>query len=88
MQKNLNLPIRFFKEKNIAIVDFNSNFYYMYTISNVCERFQNIAKFLVIFLKDQKKIRVAIKPKIEIDLSLLTLEFCNHVLHEQAMLSK
>jgi hypothetical protein len=80
------LPIKFVEDR--AIVDFSSEFYYMYTVSEVCERFQHLAKFLVCFMKDQKIIRVVIKPKVDVDLKELTLEFCNHVLHEQAMLSK
>lgn len=82
----VSFPIKINKDK--AIIDFNPEFYYMFTISEVCERFQHLAKFLVLFMKDQNIIRVAIKPKVEIDLEKLALEFCNHVLHEQIMLSK
>lgn len=87
--KNLSLimfPVEI-TEKN-ATIYFNPDFYYMYTISKICEKFQDLAKFLIVFMKDENKIKVVISPKIETDLKNFTLDFCNHVLHEQIKLSK
>jgi vacuolar-type H+-ATPase subunit D/Vma8 len=75
-------------EKNRAIIRFNRDFYDMFTISEVCESFQHLAKILVTFFRDENIIEVVLIPKVKIDLEFLALEFCNHCLYKQVMIGK
>lgn len=71
-----------------AKIRFNRDFYDMFPITEVCERFENIAKIIVVFIHDQNVIEVTLKPKVDVDPEKLALEFCNHCLHEQVMVSR
>jgi hypothetical protein len=85
------LPVQINKKTHIAKIFFNAEFYDMFPISEVCERFQNIFKITVAYDKDNKKIIVELRPKIDMsgeELQIISLEFCNHVLHEQVMVGK
>jgi len=73
---------------NEAMIIFNREFYDMYPITEVCEKFQHLSKFLVCFKRDENIIEVIVRPKVEIDLEKLVYEFCNNCLHEQIKLSK
>ncbi len=71
-----------------AKIRFNREFYDMFPITEVCERFEDVTKIQVGFIQDQNIIEVSLRPKIEINPKELALEFCNHCLHEQLMVSK
>ncbi len=73
------------KEANIR---FNRDFYDMFPITEVCERFEEITKIQVCFIQEQNIIEVNLKPKIKINPEDLAMEFCNHCLHEQVMVSR
>ncbi len=77
------LSLRRSTEKQSVVVTFNSDFYDMYPVTEVCERFKGLAKLRVAFNRDKKQIAVWIKPKRGEDAELLALEFCNHTLHFQ-----
>jgi len=69
-------------------VTFNRGFYDMFPLTEVCERFQKIAKLELIFIPSKNSIEIHLKPKVDLDERQLILEFCNHCLHEQITLSK
>ncbi len=83
------LPIQFINDS--AKINFNSEFYSMYSLSEVCERFQHMFKMTVEFSRDKKQINVYFKPKIEIsrdEFKEILLEFLNHTIHEEVSVSK
>lgn len=71
-----------------AKIEFSRDFYDMYPITEVCERFEDIAKIELCFIPEANKIEITISPKAEIGLNKLSLEFINHCLHEQVMISR
>jgi len=73
---------------NEAKIRFNREFYDMFPTTEVCERFEDIAKITLVFVHDQNIIEVTLRPKVDVDLKKLALEFCNHCLHEQVMVSR
>lgn len=77
------LPLRRSVEEQSVVVTFNSDFYDMYPVTEVCERFKELAKLRVVFSRDKKQIEVWIRPKGRENADALALEFSNHVLHFQ-----
>lgn len=74
-------PVTF--SNNTAIIKFNSNFYDMYSISEICEKFQHLCKIKMEYIRDKELIEVTITPKVDVNLKELAFEFCNHVLYFQ-----
>ncbi|MBN2094944.1 MAG: hypothetical protein JW727_02755 [Candidatus Aenigmarchaeota archaeon] len=60
----------------------------MFPITEVCERFESITRIQVIFVQDKNWLEVVLIPKTDMDIEELALEFCNHCLHEQIMVSR
>lgn len=84
------LPIEF-KDKDNAKISFNSDFYSMYSLSEVCERFQMMFKMKVEFQRDNKKIIVYFRPKEKLtqeEFKTALLEFMNHTIHEEVSVVK
>lgn len=84
------LPIQFMDDER-AKISFNSEFYSMYSISEVCERFQHLFKMTVEFSRNSKQINVYFKPKTELtedEFKEALLEFLNHAIHEEVSISK
>ncbi len=84
------LPIEF-KDKDNAKISFNSEFYSMYVLSEVCERFQPIFKMKVEFQRDNKKLNVYFRQKEEMtqdEFKTALLEFINHAIHEAVSVAK
>ena len=84
------MPISFSDSKT-AKLTFNSEFYSMYSISEVCEEFQHIFKITVEFSRDTKQLTVYFKPKIEInqdEFKNALLEFLNHTMHKEVSVTK
>lgn len=77
------LPVNFLKKEKKAQIIFNTEFYDMYPVTEVCEKFQHICKILVEYNKDKREMKITMKPKVDIDLKEVVLEFCNWVLHLQ-----
>lgn len=77
------IPVHSLKKEGVALVTLNTDFYDMYPVTEVCERFKELAKLRVVFSRDKKQIEVWIKPKGGEDADALALEFSNHVLHFQ-----
>ena len=83
------LPIQFINDS--AKINFNSEFYSMYSISEVCERFQHLFKITVEFSRDNKRINVYFRPKVEFtkdEFKETLLEFLNHAVHEEVSVTK
>ncbi len=83
------LPIQFINDS--AKINFNSEFYSMYSISEVCERFQHLFKMTVEFSRDNKQINVYFKPKVELsqdEFKDALLGFLNHTMHEEVSVVK
>ena len=69
--------------ENKAIITFSTPIYGQYSITETCEKFKDICRIKVLYLKDSKKIIVEMEPKIKTDLKEISLNFCNWVLHLQ-----
>jgi hypothetical protein len=73
---------------NSVKLRFNRDFYDMFPITEVCERFSGVAKIRLCFYREENIIEVTMEPKAEVALPELAQEFCNHCLHEQVMSSR